>query len=162
MLNTKTALGHIEEWCKCNNIWTWGQTFCGNAFYVWLWLALEHRRQWHTPFAAAHRDNAESVHSSLIESSLSAKNIIDNVNRELEGRSRSLSRAVYTMFNSVFPVISWTLRRSLREACRGRRADAHTQTHRRTRSKAQHRTRLSLHKQRLPVPEWDVRPHGEL
>lgn len=28
-------------------------------------------------------------------------------------------------------------------------------------STAEHRTRLGLHKQRLPVPEWDVRPLRE-
>lgn len=62
----------------------------------------------------AETDNAESMRSSLIESSLSAEDIIDNVNRKLDGSCRSLSWAVYTMFNSVFPLISWTLRRGLR------------------------------------------------
>lgn len=64
------------------------------------------------------------------------------------------------MSTSVFPLISWTLRRSLGQACRGRGADTNTHTYVQL-GTAEHRTRLGLHKQRLPVPEWDVRPLRE-
>lgn len=87
-------------------IWLW---HCGSLSRYTRETHINHR-----PFAAAQEDNAEFALSSLIESSLSMKDIIENVNRKLDGLSRSLSRAVYTMCNSVLPVISWTLRRGLR------------------------------------------------
>lgn len=71
------------------------------------------------------RDPAEGL-PPLTESSLSTVTIIDHENRHLDGPSRSLSSAVYTMFNSVFPVISWTLHRGLGWLCRGRHADKRT------------------------------------
>lgn len=42
-----------------------------------------------------------------------AENITDHVKKRVCQAAEVLSRAVYTMFNSVVPVISWTLRRSL-------------------------------------------------
>lgn len=52
--------------------------------HIWLWLALQHKRQWQKIPRRQYW-----IHSSLIENSLSAENIIDNINKELDRLSRS-------------------------------------------------------------------------
>lgn len=109
-----------------------------------------------------HWDNTKSL---LSLNRLSTDGKIDNANKELDGFFRSfVTGCLHNVHFFFFPAISWTLRRSLGQACRGRGADTHRHKHVHAHTHtcaAQHRTRLSLHKQRQPVPEWDVRPRRE-
>lgn len=85
---------------------------------------------------------------------LSAENIINNVNKELDGLSRSFVTGclhnVRGCFSSDFLDVMQEL-----EIGTQRSTSRHTNTPTHM-CVAQQRTRLSLHKQRLSVPKWDV------